>query len=64
MKKEVKLPSEPRVFVDAKTNARTLTLPVRLEDGTSAVLMLCRLKDEQWFPEKEIKSITINYLKK
>ncbi len=49
------------VFVDTKTNARTIALPFRLPDGTSAVLMVCRLKDETWEPSKQIKSITIIY---
>lgn len=60
-KQEIKLKEYLNVFVDNKTNARTIAFPFRLPDGTSAVLMVCRLKDEQWKPLEEIKNIIINY---
>lgn len=50
------------VYADSKTGARTIALPFRLPDKTSAVVMICKLKDEVWMPHKEIKSITINYV--
>ena len=62
MKKlEIKIPKVPHLFVDTKTNARTLALPFKLEDGSDAIMMICRLEDSNWFPEKTIKNITINY---
>jgi hypothetical protein len=59
---ELKIPSEPPVFVDSKTNARSIALPFRLPDGTSAVAIITKLKDDTWIPQKEIKSLVINYL--
>jgi hypothetical protein len=63
-KQELKINKDVKVFIDGKTNARTIALPFRLPDGASAVVMLCRLKGEVWEPQKEITSITINYVKK
>lgn len=52
---------ETKVFVDGKTNARTIAIPFRLPDGSNAALMVCRLKNETWEPTGIIKSITIQY---
>lgn len=49
-----------KVFVDKKTNARTIALPFRLPDESSAIIMVSRLKNEEWNPNI-IKSITITY---
>lgn len=62
MKKEIKLKEDTNVFVDKKTKARTLALPFRLPDESSAVIMICRLKDDEWEPNKIIKSVIINYV--
>ncbi len=58
-KKQLKVKSDIKVFDDKKTNAKTIALPFRLPDGTSAVLMVTRLKSDAWVPE--ITSVTINY---
>lgn len=60
-KQEIKIKEDVKVFVDKKTNARTIALPFRLTDDTSAVVMICRMKDGEWAVAKEIKSIIINY---
>lgn len=60
-KQEIVIKEDTKVFVDSKTNARTIALPFRLKDNSDAVVMVCRLKDEQWEPTKEIKNIIINY---
>jgi len=60
-KQEIVIKEDTKVFVDSKTNARTIALPFRLPDSTDAVVMVCRLKDEQWEPVKQIKNIIINY---
>lgn len=59
--KRLEIKPETKVFVDPKTNARTIALPFRLPDNTAAALMICRLKDEQWEPKDIIKSITVEY---
>lgn len=58
---ELIINSKIKVFTDKKTNARTIAIPFRLSDGTNAVAMISRLKAEEWNPQEEIKSITINY---
>lgn len=60
-KQQIEIPESVNVFVDSKTNARTIPLPFRLPDGSSAVLMICRMKDELWKPQETIKNIIINY---
>ena len=60
-KQELKIAKGQSLFVDQKTGARTLAIPFKLPDGEEAVLMLTRIKDKNWFPEKEIKNIIINY---
>ncbi len=59
-KQEIKIKEDSKVFKDNKTNARTLAIPLRI-NGTSSILMISKLKDEDWQPSKEIKSIIINY---
>lgn len=59
---ELNLKTGIKVFKDKKTSARTIAIPFRLSDNESAVLMVTRLKDEEWKPEKEISKITITYL--
>lgn len=61
-KQELKVKPDTTVFVDSKTNARSIALPFRLPDTKSAVLIITRLKDEQWEPSKVIKSIMITYI--
>lgn len=60
MKQNLNLGDNPKVFVDKKTHARTIAIPFRLPDGTSAVCMISRLKNQEW-DAKEITSIEINY---
>ena len=60
-KQELKIKEDQVVFVDNKTNARTIALPFRLTGGVSSVVMICRMADEQWKPFEEIDSIIINY---
>lgn len=59
---EIKVKEDIKVFNDKKTNARTIALPFRLPDESNAVVMICRLKNEDWKPEKIIKSVTIKYI--
>ncbi len=59
MTKSLNIGESPKVFQDKKTKVRTIAIPFRLPDGTSAVCMISRLKDENWKPE--IISIDLNY---
>lgn len=60
MNQQLKLGSALKVFEDKKTHARTIAIPFRLPDGTSAVCMISRLKNDKW-DASEITSIDINY---
>lgn len=61
MVNEVFVPDHIKVHKDKKTGARTMPLPVRLPDGTPAVVMLTRLEDKEWQPHKEIEKIVIHF---
>lgn len=61
-KQELKIAKGQILFVDQKTNARTLAIPFRLPDHSSAICMITRTKDENWEVEKVIKNIIINYV--
>ena len=61
MKKELNIAKGQALFIDPNTGARTLARPFKLPDNTDAMLMITRLKKTNWFPEKEIKNITIEY---
>jgi len=63
-KQEISIKDTTKVFIDGKTEARSIALPFRLPDMSSAVIIVTRLKKEDWLPGKEIKSITINYYDK
>ncbi len=61
-KNQIQIKEGIKVFKDKKTSARTIAIPFRLPDNSSAVLMVTRLKDEEWKPETTIKNLTINYV--
>lgn len=60
-KQELKIKEGTKVFSDPKTHAKTIAIPFRLPDTTAAVLMVTRLKDEEWEPNRIIKKIDITY---
>jgi hypothetical protein len=51
-----------KVIKDKRTKTRVANFPFEFPDGTNGVLILCRVKDEEWVPSKEINSIIINYV--
>lgn len=59
MTQEVIIPEGVKVIVDKKTKARTFGVPFVLPDGTNAVLMVARLRNEDWKPE--VKNVILNY---
>lgn len=60
-KQKLKIKTGTKVFSDPKTHAKTIAIPFRLPDDSAAVLMICRLKEDEWNPEKIIKKIDITY---
>lgn len=60
-KQEISIKDTTKVFIDGKTEARSIALPFRLPDASSAVLIVTRLKKEDWLPGKEIDKIVIHY---
>ena len=47
------------VAVDQRSKSRVLSLPFVLPDGSDAVAIICRIKNENWIPN--IESITIDF---
>jgi hypothetical protein len=60
IKKTLEIKDEQAVFVDSKTNARSIALPFRFPDGVAGVCIISRLKDQTWEP-KEIKNIIVSF---
>lgn len=52
-----------RVFTDKKTKAQTVAIPITLMSGYNAIISITRLSisNGEWKPNKDIKSLTINY---
>jgi hypothetical protein len=49
------------VYIDKKTDAKTVAFPFSFPDGNKGVIMVTRLNKGQWTPIDTIKSIIINY---
>jgi hypothetical protein len=58
---EIVLPAKIAVFDDKKSGAKTVAFPFVFLDGTSGVVSVTRLKNEIWIPQKDIKSVIINW---
>jgi len=54
-KQEISIKDTTKVFIVGKTEARSIALPFRLPDMSSAVIIVTRLKKEDWLPGKKIK---------
>jgi hypothetical protein len=61
-KKTVSIRGDEKVFIDPKTKARTMAAPFRFKDGTAGIVLISRLKDEEWTPDEIISSITIDFI--
>ena len=59
-KEVLEITDKCKVFEDKKTHARSIAVPFYLPDGSSAAIIVTRLKNEEWNPAS-IKTITIEY---
>jgi cobalamin biosynthesis protein CbiD len=50
-----------KVIEDKKSKTRVANFPFEFPDGTRGIIIVCRVKDESWVPNKTISSITINF---
>lgn len=58
---EIILGPKLKVLTDKKSKCRVINFEFELPDGEQAGLIICRLKDEEWVPIDDIKSIYINF---
>lgn len=58
---EINIGPKAKVEMDKKSRTRMTHFPFELPDGENAILIICRLKDEEWVPAGDIKSIKITF---
>lgn len=59
--KEIPIPPTHPVFEDSKSGARTIAFPIVFPDNSDGVVMITRLKNQDFEPAKLIEKITLNY---
>lgn len=50
-----------KVTADKRSGSKIISLPFDFPDETRGILIVCRVKDEEWVPMNDIKSIKIEY---
>ena len=50
-----------KVTVDPISKARIVSFPFEFPDGSDGLVILCKVKDVDWKPSKEIANININF---
>lgn len=58
---EITLGKGTKVTTDNKSKTRIVSLPFEFPDDTQGVLIVCRIKDEEWVPVTDITSLTITF---
>ncbi len=58
---EIVIGNKVKVITDRKSKSRVVNFPFEFPDGSNGVIILCRVKDEEWVPSTDISSITINF---
>lgn len=56
---EVTLGKGLKVTKDAKSRTRVVNFPFEFPDETRGVMIICKIKDEEWIPSEDIRSINI-----
>lgn len=50
-----------KVTTDKKSRTRVVNFPFEFPDGSPGVMIICKVKDEEWIPNSDIFSININF---
>lgn len=58
---EIILGKNIKVIADKKSKTRVVNFPFDFPDEERGVLIVCRVKDEEWVPCADIESIIINF---
>lgn len=58
----ITLGSNVKVAVDKKSKSRVINFPFEFPDTSRGVMIICRLEDEDWVPNKTIKNITVQFV--
>lgn len=48
-----------KVLRDSKSKARVMNFPFDFPDDEKGVVIICRIKDEEWVPADDISSVVI-----
>jgi hypothetical protein len=58
---DILLGDNVKVIEDKKSKARVANFPFEFPDGARGVVILCRIEDEPWIPNKTITKITLQF---
>jgi len=58
---QITIGPKTKVIKDKRSKTRVANFPFEFPDGTNGVLIVCRVKDEEWVPAQDITNIIINY---
>lgn len=58
---EVILGKGLKVTQDKKSRTRVVSFPFEFPDESRGVIIVCKVKDEEWVPSQDIVSININF---
>lgn len=50
-----------KVIADKKSKTRVVSFPFEFPDETQGVIIVCRVKDEDWVPSADIFSINVEF---
>lgn len=53
--------SKIKVTTDKKSGSRVINFPFEFPSDDRGMIIICKIKDEEWYPFEEIDSISINF---
>lgn len=57
----ITLGNKVKTTKDTKSRSRVINFPFEFPDNTKGVIIILRLKDEEWIPNEDINSILIKF---
>lgn len=58
---EVIIGPKVKVVTDKKSGSRVISFPFEFPSDDRGMIIICKIKDEEWFPSEDIDSISINF---
>ena len=58
---EIILGPNTKVTSDKRSGAKVISLPFDFPDDTRGIVIICKIKEDNWVPMNEITSVVINF---